>query len=85
MNVSHKIRHFAWRAAKDILPTKANLVHRHVLLDDTCEECGLMAKSMVHFFFGNVLRLITLGCYQSCFKLLALCTFETLWIFFGIY
>ena len=52
INVPHKIRLFAWRVAKDILPTKANLVHQHVLLDDTCEECGLMSKSMVHFFFG---------------------------------
>lgn len=52
INVPHKIRLFAWRVAKDILPTKANLVHQHVLLDDTCEESGLMSKSMVHFFFG---------------------------------
>lgn len=51
INFPHKIRYFDWRVAKDILPTKANLVHQHVLLDDTCEECGLMSKSMVHFFW----------------------------------
>lgn len=38
VRVPHKVKHFAWRAAKDILPTKANLVQRHVLGDGTCEE-----------------------------------------------
>ena len=50
INVPHKVSHFAWRAARDILSTKANLVHCHVLLDDTCEECGLKSESLVHFF-----------------------------------
>ena len=51
INVPHKIRHFAWKAAWNILPTKANLIHHHVLLDDTCEEYGLKSESLVHFFW----------------------------------
>ncbi|XP_065637686.1 uncharacterized protein LOC136070942 [Quercus suber] len=31
INVPHKIRHFAWRACRDILPLKTNLVKRNVL------------------------------------------------------
>lgn len=48
IQVPHKVGHFAWRAAKVVLPTKTNLVHRHVLKDDLCEECGLYAKSLLH-------------------------------------
>lgn len=51
ISVPHKIRHFAWKAAWNILPTKANLIHHHVLLDDTCEEYGLKSKSLFHFFW----------------------------------
>ena len=51
INAPHKVRHNAWRAARKYLSTKANLVHRHVLLDDTCEECVLQSKSLVHFFW----------------------------------
>ena len=29
--IPHKIRHFAWRACRDILPTKANLVRRRAV------------------------------------------------------
>ena len=37
-NVPHKVRHFVWRACRDILPTKANLVARKVIPDSCCEE-----------------------------------------------
>ena len=49
--ILHKIRHFAWRAARDILPTKANLVARKILVDNNCEECGLCAESFYHLFW----------------------------------
>ena len=39
LNVPHKIRHFTWRACKNILPTKDNLVRRKVLADGCCDEC----------------------------------------------
>uniref|UniRef100_A0A7N2MJC6 Reverse transcriptase zinc-binding domain-containing protein n=1 Tax=Quercus lobata TaxID=97700 RepID=A0A7N2MJC6_QUELO len=34
INTPHKVRHFAWRACKDILPTKENLVRRKVLAEE---------------------------------------------------
>lgn len=50
IQIPHKIRHFAWRAARDILPTKENLVTRKVSVDSKCEECGVSAKSFYHLF-----------------------------------
>uniref|UniRef100_A0A7N2LTU8 Reverse transcriptase zinc-binding domain-containing protein n=2 Tax=Quercus lobata TaxID=97700 RepID=A0A7N2LTU8_QUELO len=51
MQVPQKIRHFAWRAACDILPTKANLRLRHVLMDNVCEECGATAETFIHLLW----------------------------------
>ena len=48
---SSEIRHFAWRAARDILPTKVNLRFRHVLMDDVCEESGATAETFIHLFW----------------------------------
>ena len=49
--ILHKIRHFTWRAARDILPTKAKLVARKILVYSRCEECGIYAKSFYHVFW----------------------------------
>ena len=46
--VPNKVRHFVWKAAKDILPTKTNSIQQHVIVDDLCEECGLYAESLFH-------------------------------------
>ena len=48
IQVPHKIRHNIWRATRDILTTKANLVHRHVILEGGCEECGDNLESLLH-------------------------------------
>ena len=48
---SSEIRHFGWRAAHDILQTKANLRFRHVLMDDVCEECGENSETFLHLFW----------------------------------
>ena len=48
IQVPHKIRHFIWRAACDILPTKVNIVHRHVILEGGCEKCGDNLESLLH-------------------------------------
>ena len=50
-NILHKIRHFAWRACKDVLPTKENLVRRKVLLDSVCDECQMEDESSGHLFW----------------------------------
>ena len=47
----HKIRHFTWRACRDVIPTKVNLVRRKVLQDDQCEECHLEAENSNHLFW----------------------------------
>ena len=51
INVPHKIRHFAWRACRDILPLKTNLVKRNVLQVDMSDGCNVEAKDSIHFFF----------------------------------
>ena len=51
IQIPHKVRHFAWRAACDILPTKENLVRRKVMVDSGCEECGNASKSFFHLFW----------------------------------
>ena len=51
LNVPNKVKSFAWRASKNILPTKANLGHQRVLDDPTCEACGVAVESSGHFFW----------------------------------
>ncbi|KAK9988971.1 hypothetical protein SO802_029210 [Lithocarpus litseifolius] len=50
--IPHKIRHFAWRACRNILPTKDNLFHRKVLTDCRCDECGEASESSGHLFWS---------------------------------
>ena len=47
----HKVRHFAWRACKDVLPTKVNLMRWKVVHDQVCEGCGLEAETTGHLFW----------------------------------
>ena len=51
INTPHKVRHFAWRACKDILPTKENLVRRKVLAEGTCEMCQSGLVTSGHLFW----------------------------------
>ena len=46
--VPHKIRHFLWRATKDSLPTKQNLVARHIPVGNVCDGCGDHSESVMH-------------------------------------
>lgn len=50
--IPHKIRHFGWRACRDALPTKVNLLRRKVVQDDTCESCGLDSENSWHIFWS---------------------------------
>ena len=52
LNVPNKIKSFAWRASRNILPTKDNLCHRKVLNDLICEACGLGDESGGHLFWS---------------------------------
>jgi len=49
-NIPHKIHHFAWRACRDVLPTKENLVRHKVLLDSYCDECNMEEETSAHLF-----------------------------------
>lgn len=51
VNVLHKVRHFTWRACKNILPTKDNLVKRKVLIESCCDECQANVESSSHLFW----------------------------------
>ena len=48
VRVPHKIRHFLWCAAKDSLPTKQNLVARHIPIGNVCDGCGDHSESVMH-------------------------------------
>ncbi|KAL0003498.1 hypothetical protein SO802_017279 [Lithocarpus litseifolius] len=50
--VPHKIRHFTWRACREILPTKANLKRRKVVDTDNCEECNNGLENLGHLFWS---------------------------------
>ena len=50
--VPHKVRHFAWRAYREILPTKENLRARRILLDSTYKECGSALETSSHLFWS---------------------------------
>ena len=51
INTPYKVRHFAWRACKDILPTKENLVRRKVLAVGTCKMCQSGLETSGHLFW----------------------------------
>ena len=51
-NIPHKICPFAWRACRDVLPTKENLVRRKVLLDSCYDECKLAEETSRHLFWS---------------------------------
>ena len=48
----HKIRHFVWRACRDILPTKRILKHRQILVEDICAKCKLESETTGHVFWS---------------------------------
>ncbi|XP_023907624.1 uncharacterized protein LOC112019319 [Quercus suber] len=51
LNIPNKIKNFAWRACRNILPTKVNLRHRGVLESATCEACGVADETSGHLFW----------------------------------
>nr|POE68233.1 hypothetical protein CFP56_26128 [Quercus suber] len=40
LQVLNKVKHLAWKACKDSLPTKTNLVRRKVITEDCCDACN---------------------------------------------
>ena len=50
ISVPPKVRHFVWRACRDILLTKRNLVQWNILQDSLCEGCNQAEETAGHFF-----------------------------------
>ena len=52
MNVLAKVKYFVWRACRDSLPTKTNLVKRRVIDDATCDCCKVQQEDVVHALYS---------------------------------
>lgn len=52
INIPHKVKHFAWCACKEILPTKENLKRRKVIEDNGCDSCQAHEDSSGHLFWS---------------------------------
>ena len=78
--VPYKTRHFVWRACREAFPTKVNLARQKVVLDNTCDACGLMAESTGHVLWDCVkaqeawscLKLVGLSDRNDCFSFMDL-------------
>ncbi|KAL0009392.1 hypothetical protein SO802_010894 [Lithocarpus litseifolius] len=42
------VRNFMWRACKEAIPTKHNLLKRKILNEDKCEHCGVESETTAH-------------------------------------
>ena len=51
LQIPNKVKHFAWRASKNILPCLSNL-RRGILVDDKCELCGVEGELSGHLFWS---------------------------------
>ena len=51
LHVLNKIKHLAWKACKNALPTKLNLVHRKIITDGCCDACKTQQEDAVHALF----------------------------------
>nr|POE75046.1 putative ribonuclease h protein [Quercus suber] len=51
LGVANKVKHLVWRACRDSIPTKVNLVKRKILVDDLCEACKQHKEDIVHALY----------------------------------
>ena len=63
-----KVKNFLWKACKEALPVKTNLVRRKVLVEDICCHCNLKAADGYHVLW-------------DCVELSAIWEVDTLWLF----
>ena len=49
--ISHKVRHFCWRACRDSLQTKVKLMRRNVIAKSLCVCCFESAEMNGHIFW----------------------------------
>ncbi|KAK7857021.1 putative ribonuclease h protein, partial [Quercus suber] len=51
LNIPQKIKHFTWRAGRDILATKMNLAKRKIAPSGMCELCGKEDETVSHLLW----------------------------------
>ncbi|XP_075654846.1 uncharacterized protein LOC142625013 [Castanea sativa] len=51
LGLPNKLKTFAWKASRNILPTKVNLYRRGVIDNATCDACGLAEETSGHLFW----------------------------------
>ena len=51
LQVPNKVKHLAWKACRDLLPTKTNLIHRKVITESCCDVCKQHQEDVVHALF----------------------------------
>lgn len=52
MKVPQKIKLFAWRCCRDIIPTKSNLHHRKIPINVGCPLCLMHEETCSHILWG---------------------------------
>ena len=63
LKVPNKIKVFGWRACRNILPTRVNLVHKKIIQDNRCELCKIEAETGIHALWNcSVARDVWVGC-----------------------
>lgn len=48
MNLPQKVKHFAWKAGRDILASKEVLRQRHIAVEGGCVLCGDPMENIIH-------------------------------------
>ena len=48
MNVPNRVKSLVWRAGRNALPTRMNLVRRQILTDAMCPECKVQPEDTQH-------------------------------------
>ncbi|KAF5459663.1 hypothetical protein F2P56_019591 [Juglans regia] len=74
LQVPHKVKVFAWRACKDCLPTKANLIKRKLDIEGKCCFCQHPLEDLRHVL---ILCPSTYGFLRSRFAVLQISSFLT--------
>ena len=66
--VPNRIKNFLWRASREAIPVKKNLVARKVLSEDICNHCQVATEDVHHALW-------------DCHELSALWEANSLWLF----
>ena len=48
LQVPNKVRNLLWRACRDAMPTKANLVRRKIIKEPLCDRCHEAHETPLH-------------------------------------